>query len=56
MSRQEAGRRGGDAVTERYGRAYMKEIGSKGGRMVSRNREHMAEIGSKGGATSKRID
>lgn len=27
-----------------------REIASKGGRAVSRNREHMAEIGRKGGS------
>jgi general stress protein YciG len=54
MSREEAGRLGGDAVIKKYGSGYMKEIGKSGGQKVSSNREHMAEIGRKGGKVSRR--
>lgn len=51
MSRQEASRKGGQAVS--VNRQHMAEIGRKGGQAVSRDREHMARIGEKGG-TSRR--
>jgi general stress protein YciG len=47
----EAGRKGGDAVSE--DRKHMAEIGRKGGVSVSENREHMARIGRKGGESSR---
>ncbi len=47
QSRQEAGRKGGQAVSRN--REHMAEIGRKGGVAVSSNRQHMSEIGRKGG-------
>lgn len=47
----EAGRKGGKAVVERYGREHYERMGKKGG-TTTRDRhgeEHYAEIGSKGG-------
>jgi hypothetical protein len=46
MSREEAARKGGEAVSQN--REHMASIGRKGGEAVSRNREHMAEIGRLG--------
>lgn len=37
MSVQEAGRKGGKAVFEKYGPAYMSQIGKKGGESRSGN-------------------
>jgi general stress protein YciG len=51
MSREEAGRKGGEKVSQ--DRGHMAEIGRKGGEKVSRDREHMAEIGRKGGEHSQ---
>ena len=51
-SRQEAGKKGGEAVSRN--REHMAEIGRKGGEAVSRNREHMAAIGRKGGEAISR--
>ncbi|AFU57121.1 putative glucose starvation-inducible protein B [Candidatus Nitrososphaera gargensis Ga9.2] len=48
----EAGRKGGEAVVEKYGPEHMAEIGRKGGESVSQDTEHMAEIGAKGGQAS----
>jgi hypothetical protein len=45
----EAGRKGGEAVVEKYGPEHMAEIGRKGGESVSQDSEHMSEIGKKGG-------
>ncbi len=58
---REAGRKGGDAVKQRYGPDFYKEIGRKGGETVKKSRgmEFFSEIGRKGGATrprSKRKD
>jgi hypothetical protein len=50
MSREEAGRKGGEKVSQ--DREHMAEIGRKGGEKVSQDREHMAEIGRKGGEQS----
>ncbi len=46
MSREQAARKGGEAVSQN--REHMASIGRKGGEAVSRNREHMAEIGRLG--------
>jgi general stress protein YciG len=54
LSREDAGRLGGDAVVKKYGPEHMASIGKKGGEAVSRNKEHMAKIGKKGGKNSKR--
>lgn len=48
----EAGRKGGEAVVEKYGPEHMAEIGKKGGESISQDTEHMAEIGAKGGQAS----
>lgn len=50
MSREEAGRKGGERVSQ--DRQHMAQIGRKGGEKVSRDRRHMAEIGRKGGEAS----
>jgi len=50
MSREEAGRKGGERVSQ--DREHMAEIGRKGGEKVSRDRQHMAQIGRKGGEAS----
>lgn len=50
MSRQEAGRKGGQVVSQ--DREHMARIGRKGGQTVSKDREHMARIGRKGGQHS----
>ncbi len=52
MTREDAGRMGGEAVVEKYGPDHMAEIGRRGGEKVSQNREHMAAIGRKGGQNS----
>lgn len=50
LSREDAGRRGGKATSEKHGPAFYAEIGRRGGKAVSKNREHMSRIGQRGGA------
>jgi len=55
MSVREAGKKGGDAVRERYGSSYYEEIGRKGGK-ATRDRhgvEFYESIGQKGGRVVK---
>ncbi len=37
MSRQEAGRKGGEATADSHGKDFYKEIGEKGGKARNRN-------------------
>ena len=48
---QEAGRKGGETVSRKYGHEHFEEIGRKGGETVSEKygHEHFEEIGHKGG-------
>ncbi len=50
---QEAGRKGGRRVKEKYGQAFYVDIGKKGGRVIAETRgpEYYAAIGKKGGET-----
>lgn len=54
MTVEEAGRKGGETVREKYGEEFYQEIGEKGGNAVVEKygAEHMAEIGRKGGEAS----
>jgi hypothetical protein len=55
MSVREAGKKGGDAVRERYGSTFYEEIGRKGGK-ATRDRhgvEFYESIGQKGGKVVK---
>jgi uncharacterized protein len=55
MSVREAGKKGGDAVRERYGSSFYEEIGRKGGK-ATRDRhgvEFYESIGQKGGQVVK---
>jgi general stress protein YciG len=51
ISRQEAGRRGGEKVARERGSQFYRRIGSKGGEKVAEERgsEFFKEIGRKGG-------
>ncbi len=51
MTRQEAGRKGGEKVARERGPAFYREIGRKGGEKVAEQRgaEFYREIGRKGG-------
>ena len=51
MTRQEAGRRGGEKVARERGSKFYREIGRKGGEKVAEERgsEFFREIGRKGG-------
>ena len=51
MTVQEAGRKGGEAVSEKYGPGFYEKIGQKGGETVADKygHEHFEEIGRKGG-------
>jgi general stress protein YciG len=55
MTVQEAGRKGGERVSQSRGRSFYEEIGKKGGRTVARERGHefYEEIGRKGGEAVK---
>jgi general stress protein YciG len=58
MTRQEAGRRGGEKVAKERGPEFYREIGRKGGEKVAEERgsEFYREIGRKGGESrSNRI-
>src|SRR5579884_250618 len=50
---QEAGRKGGRRVKEKYGQEFYVEIGKKGGRIIAETRgsDYYAQIGKKGGET-----
>jgi general stress protein YciG len=45
----EAGRKGGEAVVEKYGHEHMAEIGRKGGEARAQDKESLREAGRKGG-------
>ena len=51
MSRQEAGRRGGEKVAKERGSEFYRRIGRKGGEKIAEERgsEFFKEIGRKGG-------
>ena len=51
MTRQEAGKRGGEKVTKERGSEFYRAIGKKGGEKVAEQRgsEFYREIGRKGG-------
>jgi len=51
MTRQEAGRKGGEKVARERGSGFYREIGRKGGEKVAEERgsEFYREIGRKGG-------
>ena len=51
MTREEAGRKGGEKVARERGSEFYRKIGRKGGRKVARTRgsEFYREIGRKGG-------
>ncbi|WP_159884561.1 KGG domain-containing protein [Paenibacillus puerhi] len=51
MSREEAGRKGGEETSRTHDREFYQEIGQKGGEETSRthDREFYQEIGQKGG-------
>jgi general stress protein YciG len=51
MTREEAGRKGGEKVAQEKGPEFYSEIGRKGGEKVARERgsEFYSEIGRKGG-------
>jgi general stress protein YciG len=53
MSRQEAGRRGGEKVARERGTEFYRRIGKKGGEKVAEERgsEFYREIGRRGGAS-----
>jgi uncharacterized protein len=53
MTRQEAGRKGGEKVARERGSEFYREIGRKGGEKVAEERgsEFFREIGRKGGET-----
>ena len=56
MTMQEAGRKGGQRVSEKYGHTFFTDIGKKGGRALAAKRDstYFAEIGRKGGETTLR--
>jgi uncharacterized protein len=51
MTVGEAGRKGGEATSERFSHDHFEEIGRKGGETVSQKygHDHFEEIGRKGG-------
>src|SRR5580700_7235382 len=55
MTVAEAGRKGGQAVRDKYGPAFYETIGKKGGEAVKAERGHAfyEEIGKKGGESVK---
>ena len=56
MSREEAGRRGGEKVARERGAEFYRRIGKKGGKKVAQERgsEFFREIGRKGGESRGR--
>jgi len=57
MTVREAGRKGGETTSKKYGPGFYEEIGRKGGQTVSRKygHEHFEEIGKKGGNKVARL-
>ena len=55
MSREDAGRKGGQKVARERGTEFYREIGRKGGEKVAKQRgsEFFREIGRKGGESRK---
>jgi uncharacterized protein len=55
MSRQEAGRKGGEKVARERGPEFYRDIGRKGGEKVAEERgsEFYREIGRKGGESRR---
>ncbi|MDA8218008.1 MAG: hypothetical protein M0Z94_10370 [Dehalococcoidales bacterium] len=51
MTVREAGRKGGETTSNKYGRGFYEQIGRKGGETVSNKygHEHFEEIGHLGG-------
>jgi uncharacterized protein len=51
MSREEAGRKGGEATAKNHDKEFYQEIGQKGGEATAENhdKEFYQEIGQKGG-------
>ncbi|MHB1005116.1 MAG: hypothetical protein ACYC3S_05670 [Chloroflexota bacterium] len=51
MTVEQAGRRGGETTSEKYGHGFYEEIGRKGGKTVAERygHDHFEEIGRKGG-------
>ncbi|MHB1415086.1 MAG: hypothetical protein ACYC1C_07515 [Chloroflexota bacterium] len=51
MTVREAGRKGGETTSNKYGREFYEQIGRKGGETVSNKygHEHFEEIGHLGG-------
>ncbi|MDR0372038.1 MAG: hypothetical protein LBI79_00515 [Nitrososphaerota archaeon] len=56
MTRQEAGKKGGEKVARERGTEFYREIGRKGGEKVSAERgpEYYRKIGKKGGEKRKK--
>ncbi|SDJ02491.1 stress-induced protein, KGG, repeat-containing protein [Alteribacillus bidgolensis] len=54
MSREEAGKRGGQTTSKEYSQEHFEEIGQKGGEITSKKygQEHFEEIGQKDGRNS----
>jgi uncharacterized protein len=48
-SLSEAGRKGGEAVVEKYGHEHMAEIGRKGGEARAQDKGSLGKAGRKGG-------
>lgn len=53
MSREEAGRKGGEATANNHDQEFYQEIGQKGGEATAENhdKEFYQEIGQKGGSS-----
>ncbi|MDN4525656.1 KGG domain-containing protein [Fictibacillus fluitans] len=53
MSREEAGKKGGEATSRSHNKEFYQEIGEKGGQAASKapNRDFYEETGKKDGAT-----
>jgi general stress protein YciG len=56
MTRQEAGRLGGEKVAREHGPEFYRKIGKKGGKKVAQQKgsDFYREIGKKGGESRKR--
>ena len=57
MTVSEAGKRGGETTSERYGHGFYENIGKKGGKTTSKKYGHefYEEIGHKGGQKVKEL-
>ncbi len=54
MTVREAGRKGGEAVRDKYGSEHYAQIGKKGGQQVKkRGKAYYSEIGKIGGSKTK---